>query len=365
MSDFTVLVASGGRRPYLVRWFREALRRNRVAGRVVVADLDPCSPAAAVADAFVAAMPVVDPGYGDWLEATLRREAVTLAVSINDFELSRWARLEDRSAFDALVRLDARRQRTIEDKLAMAQLLADTGVTSPETLLASTALRLGPDALKERLGADEFVVKGRYGSGSRGLGFARAASLHEAIARARAEVTHRDGRGEADPDAADELIVVQPRLQGTEHGVDVVTDLRGGFATALVRRKIAMRAGETDRAESVDATPYLGLARGVARALGHRGLVDLDVIRTDAGLLSVIDVNPRFGGGYPLSHVAGADIPAAYVAWALGRTPDADWLRARPGTIAAKAVEVLAVAHPEPEQARNPPEYSHGATATV
>lgn len=365
MPDFTVLVASGGRRPYLVRWFRDALRRNGVAGRVIVADLDPFSPAAAVADAFVEAVPVTDPGYGDWLEATLRREAVTLAVSINDFELSRWARLDERPAFDVLVRLGAERQRTIEDKLATAQLLANAGVTSPETLLASTALRLGTAALSERLGADEFVVKGRFGSGSRGLGFASAASLPEAIARARGEVTHRDGRGELDPGAADELIVVQPRLQGVEHGVDVVTDLRGEFATALVRRKIAMRAGETDRAESVDATPCLELARGVARALGHRGLVDLDVIRTDAGELSVIDVNPRFGGGYPLSHVAGADIPAAYVAWALGRIPEPDWLRTRPGTIAAKAVEVLAVASPEPEQNRIPQEDPHGAAASV
>jgi carbamoyl-phosphate synthase large subunit len=71
-------------------------------------------------------------------------------------------------------------------------------------------------------------------------------------------------------------------------------------------------------------------------------------------------VNARFGGGYPLSHVAGADIPAAYVAWGLGRDPEPDWLRTRPGTIAAKAVEVLAVA-----THRIPQEDPHGAAASV
>lgn len=364
MSDLTVLMASGGRRPYLVRWFREAFRRNGVAGRVIVADLDPFSPAAAVADAFVAAPRVADPGYADWLGATLEHESVALAVSINDFELSRWAQLDDRPAFAALVRLDAARQRTIEDKLGVARLLRAAGVESPVTLLASEARALAATELRARLGADEFVVKGRFGSGSRGLGFATAASLPAAISHARREVTHRDGRLEPNDAAADELIVVQPRLVGVEHGVDVVADLDGHFATALVRRKIAMRAGETDRAESVDATPYVELARGVTRALGHRGLVDLDVIRSDAGELSVIDINPRFGGGYPLSHVAGADIPGAYVAWLRGATPDPAWLRTRAGTVAAKAVDVLAVSTPGTDH-RIPEENYHGTPASV
>jgi carbamoyl-phosphate synthase large subunit len=363
MSELNVLVAAGGRRSYLVRWFREALRWNGLTGRVVVADLDPYSPAAAVADRFVAAPPVTAEGYQEWLEATLRDQQITLAVSINDFELSRWAQLPHTPEFAALVRLDARRQATIEDKLATARLLGEAGVASPTTVLASEALRLDTASLAQRLGAEEFVVKGRFGSGSRGLGFATADTLADAVAHARREVTQRDGRAGGDADA-DDLIVVQPRLVGTEYGVDVVADLRGDYAATLARRKIAMRAGETDRAESVDPTPFVDLAIGVNRALGHRGLIDLDVIRTEAGECQVIDVNPRFGGGYPLSHVAGADVPSAYVAWAAGREPESVWLRTTLGTIAGKAVDVLAVARPAPDHDHHDEEH-YDASAIV
>jgi len=64
--------------------------------------------------------------------------------------------------------------------------------------------------------------------------------------------------------------------------------------------------------------------------MGHLGVLDIDVVERD-GTLYVLEFNPRFGGCYPFSHMAGANLPAAYVAWALGEKPDPLWLRARAG----------------------------------
>jgi carbamoyl-phosphate synthase large subunit len=64
--------------------------------------------------------------------------------------------------------------------------------------------------------------------------------------------------------------------------------------------------------------------------MGHLGVLDVDVIEQD-GILYVLEFNPRFGGCYPFSHMAGANLPAAYVAWALGMQPDPSWLRVRAG----------------------------------
>lgn len=57
----------------------------------------------------------------------------------------------------------------------------------------------------------------------------------------------------------------------------------------------------------------------------------------------VIDINPRFGGGYPFSHLAGARIPNAYVAWAAGLPVADDWLCSEAGVISGKCVEAVRV----------------------
>jgi len=57
----------------------------------------------------------------------------------------------------------------------------------------------------------------------------------------------------------------------------------------------------------------------------------------------VLEMNPRFGGGYPFSHMAGANLPAALVAWADGGTIDEDWLRVRPNVVASKCDRLVEV----------------------
>jgi len=334
VAELVVMLASAGRRPYLARWFRRALEVNGIAGRVIVADADGLAPARSVADEFVDAPRVTDPGYADWLRRVLIGRRVDIALSVNDFELSAWSRLDaDDPDFARLIRLDPSVQDLVEDKLAMASVFASAGIPVPATVCASEFTGRSDT---------EIVVKGRYGSGSRGLALVRAGDLDRVLERVKAEVTERDGTLPADGTVLD-AIAVQPRVRGEEFGLDVVCDLDGRFATVLARRKVAMRYGETDRAVTVDPTPFLELGRRIAGLMRHRGTIDVDVIRAEDGGLWVIDVNPRFGGGYPFSHLAGADIPAAYVAWASGRPMNTDWLSAREGVTAAKYVDTAIV----------------------
>ena len=333
-----ILLSSVGRRPYLVRWFRDALAENGVEGRVIAADVDPFAPSRPFADAFVQAPTIVDPSYEDWLRQTLVDHDVDLAVSINDFELSTWAMLPDSDDWSALVRLDADTQRLIEDKYSTSQALSEAQVPSPVTWLGSEPPAEG-DA------AGPFVTKGRYGSASRGLRFVDRAGLADALREASQEVTTRQGvpASQQDEVAPEELLVIQEKIEGVEFGLDVVCDLDGRFAGVLARRKIAMRSGETDRAVSVDSAPFEELARGIAEAIPHPGTIDVDVFVDDDANPFVIDINPRFGGGYPFSHMAGARVPNCYVAWKLGREPAAQWLRSRADVVAGKFVEIAAV----------------------
>lgn len=331
-----ILLTSVGRRPYLVRWFREALADNDLPGRVIAADLDPDAPARAFADDFVVAPRADDEGYQQWLAQTLQDYDIDLAVSINDFELSEWARLPADGKWDALIRLEPEIQDLAEDKLAMNQALEAAGVPTPRTWLGSAAGLLADG---------RYVTKGRFGSASRGLRFAEGRDLTEAIKDAAREVTTRQGvpAFEQNAVAVEDLVVVQRHVEGTEYGLDVVCDLNEEYAGVLARRKIAMRAGETDRAESVAPERFEPIARQIAEAVPHPGTIDVDVIEDAAGDLWVIDINPRFGGGYPLSHLAGARVPSGYVAWRAGLEPAGTWLKTEEGVTAGKYVEAVRV----------------------
>lgn len=331
-----VLLSSGGRRSYLAKWFREALAMNHVGGRVIVADADRYAAAQAFADEFIVAPRISESIYTDWLKDVLTSRAISLAISVNDFELSEWSRLDGADASLApLIRLPADTQHVVEDKLSMAERYAHAGIHTPKTQLAGS--------LFSAECRDQVVVKGRFGSGSRGLALATAETLATAIARAQRQVTDRAGRVPANDSEALEMVVVQPRIQGQEFGLDVINNLAGEHVTVLARRKVAMRGGETDHAVAVDPEPFREIGRRIAGLIRHRGLIDVDVIVDEEGRARVIDLNPRFGGGYPFSHVAGAHIPAAYVAWALGRTAQPDWLVSSPGVAATKFIDLAVV----------------------
>ncbi|QGU07267.1 carbamoyl phosphate synthase-like protein [Corynebacterium occultum] len=333
-----ILLSSVGRRPYLVRWFQEALLANGLEGRVIAADLDPLSPASAFTADFLVAPRVDDPAYPGWLNRVLQEWEVDLAVSINDFELSEWARLPNAEQWRSLVRFNSDTQNLIEDKYAMAAVLDQHGILNPLTWLGNQ-----PPALGWENG--EYVTKGRFGSASRGLRFTSATDLYEAITSATGEVTTRQGKpalGQRKEEPRS-LVIVQEMIHGVEYGLDVVCDLQGEFSGVLARRKIAMRAGETDRAESVDGIQFEALARQLAEAVPHPGTMDVDVIVDAAGQCHVIDINPRFGGGYPFSHLAGARIPDAYVAWAAGLEPPARCLESNHGVVGGKMVEAVRI----------------------
>jgi len=330
-----VLISSAGRRNYLVEWFREATRS--FGGRTVAVDVDARAAAGADADVFVALPPITHDEYVPALAYVCAEHDIGLAISVNDHELARWSSL-DRTAFDAggtmLLALDAGTQQLAEDKLAMAVRLTAEGIPVPETVSAAGSSRPVTDV----------VVKARYGSGSNIVSLVSAQQAQQEAESLAPLARDRLNNPIPDARAALDALVVQERKVGREYGVDVVNDLSGRFAGVLARRKIRMRHGETDQAESVAPDKFLDLAKRLSDTLRHRGLVDCDVIECADGSLWLIDVNPRFGGGYPFSHVAGADVPTLYLHWLTGALPDTDLLEYRSGVVASKHIALAVVA---------------------
>jgi carbamoyl-phosphate synthase large subunit len=99
--------------------------------------------------------------------------------------------------------------------------------------------------------------------------------------------------------------LLQDCVTGTEYGMDILNDLNGNFVHSFVREKISMRSGETDKSKGVFLDKFKALAKTISSKFRHIGNMDIDFIEDDKGDIYFIDFNPRFGGGYPLTHLSG------------------------------------------------------------
>ncbi len=326
-----VLLTCAGRRNYLVQCFRDVVGPE---GRVLAADT--CAHAPALRDADVAFIlpPLGDPGYIDRLLAVCRDERVGLLIPLNDFELPLLA--ANLARFLAIgttpmISSPAVIERCF-DKWATFTFLRANGIPTPQTYLTLDAAR---DALVCGEVAFPLVLKPRWGSGSFGIEYVWAMdelALVHALATRRYTRSIMPDRRMAAPDA---LILIQERLPGAEHGLDIVNDLAGRYVCTLAKRKLMMRSGETDRAATTRHAGLEQLGAQLGGLLGHVGILDCDVF-LHGDTCAVLEMNPRFGGGYPFSHAAGANVPAALVAWARGETPNPAWLTIAPCVTASK-----------------------------
>ena len=135
-------------------------------------------------------------------------------------------------------------------------------------------------------------------------------------------------------------MIIQEKLIGTEYGIDIINDLNGNYQTTICKLKYAMRSGETDCAVTVDNKQLKSLGKIIATQLGHIGNLDCDVF-IDRDMVSVLEMNARFGGGYPFSHLAGVNLPKAIITWLTGEQLDVDVLKERIGVLGQKDIKIV------------------------
>lgn len=339
---FNVLLTCSGRRNYLVKYFQEALGDQ---GRVFVADCSPYSATMIEANGAAVTVPSVrDPAYFDTLLAHCQRLGVRLLVPLNDFELPSLARQAGRFR-DAGIETLVSSPEVVDlcfDKWLAFQWLRTRSIPTPETTRDEQAARAALDSGSLRF---PVVVKPRWGSGSIGVEFAASQEELDAICRFLRHKLARLPLPGLGAGAMPGEIIVQQAVEGIEYGLDIVNDLDGRHQAVLSRRKLTARAGETDRALSETNELFAALGARLGQELKHRGIADCDAILTADGP-TILELNPRFGGGYPFSHAAGANVPAALIAWAQQCAARPEWLASRPGVLAAKCDRLVHQAVP-------------------
>ena len=139
---------------------------------------------------------------------------------------------------------------------------------------------------------------------------------------------------------SDRSVVIQEFIQGVEYGVDIVNDLKSNHVSVVIKEKLGMRAGETDRAKVVKEEGLFSLGKCIGENLKHIGNLDCDILKQGEDYY-ILDLNPRFGGGYPFSHAAGINVPKAIVAWLDGKPADPACFVYETGGTYSKCDEVL------------------------
>ncbi len=116
--------------------------------------------------------------------------------------------------------------------------------------------------------------------------------------------------------------LVQEFVEGAEYTVDVLADFSGKPRSVVPRLRMQTRAGEVSKGITAKHRELIGQAVHVVESLpGARGPITLQCFLTGAGEIKFIEINPRFGGGFPLSAAAGANFPRWIIEWVRGLDP--------------------------------------------
>lgn len=280
-----LLVLSCGTRDKVIQFFREAFAGE---GKVIATDCSPYAPALYEADAHYIVPRMTEPGYIDVIFDICKKEQITGVISLIDPELSLIAKhTEDFKKLGVMVIESSYElcERTL-NKWEMYQWLMKHNYACAKSYISLESFYAALE--NGEIGFPVFV-KPMKGS----------ASLHISKAENRETVELLFKQGEA--------MMIQEYMDGQEIGVDCYIDMLSHEVVSIfTKKKLVMRAGETDKAISFANQELFELVERFVVESGFSGQIDIDVFEKD-GVYYISEVNPRFGGGYPHAYLCGAD----------------------------------------------------------
>ena len=286
-----ILILSAGTRDKVVQYFKKELAGR---GKVVATDCSPVAPAIYEADEYVIVPRITEEGYLETILSLCREKQISGVFSLIDPELSLLAahREEFLAAGTVPVVPDEDVVELCFDKYRMYEKLTCLGVPTAQCYRT-------PEAFFEvqKAGKIDYPVFLKPVCGSASLNISRVTCREEV------ELLCREN-----PD-----LMIQEFMDGQEYGADLYIDLVSGEVISIfVKKKLKMRAGETDKAVSVKDEALFSFLKGFAETMGFRGMIDIDLFLI-GNTWYVSEVNPRFGGGYPHAYACGVNVPAMVI----------------------------------------------------
>ena len=333
-----ILLTSVGRRSYLVQYFKEVIGEE---GKVHVSNSTELTPAFTVADQSVVTPLIYSDDYIPFLISYCKEHEISALISLFDIDLPILS--ENKKLFNDIgVKVIVSDKPVIgicNDKYSTYRFLKQNGFLAPKTFLSIDETL---EAINNKEINYPLIVKPRWGMGS--IGVLTAENEEELLVFYKKSLSHIKNsylKYESNENL-NESVIIQEKLNGQEYGLDVINDLNKEYKNTVVKVKHAMRSGETDCAETVNDFRFKELGASISKKLGHIGNLDVDVFIVGDSLY-ILEMNARFGGGYPFSHVAGVNLPQAIVNWVEGKPVSEDLLNERFDVLAHKDLSIIKI----------------------
>lgn len=280
-----VLILSAGTRNKIVQYFVKALNGT---GKVIATDMSYLAPAIYEADKYYIVPRMTDQEYLDVILSICKKEKVSGVLSLIDPELSFLA--ENRKSFEALGTIVIGSSYSLcemaLDKFQMYNWMKRHGFLCAKSYVDK---ELFFQDLSAGLITYPVFVKPARGSAS--------ISISKVYNREMLDYLFNNEDG----------LMIQEFLDGQEIGVDVYADLLSHeIVSIFTKKKLKMRAGETDKAVSFKDEKLFALIERFVKEAGFIGQIDIDIFDVN-GKYYISEVNPRFGGGYPHAFESGVD----------------------------------------------------------
>lgn len=332
-----VMLTSVGRRAYMVKYFKEVLGNE---GKVYVCNSDDKSIAFKYADEKVISPLIYDENYIPFLKKYCKEKTIDIIISLFDIDLLMLA--QHKKEFEDIgTKIIVSEPQIIEicnDKWKTYNFLKDNGFYTPRTFLNLD------EVIRKIENGDlnyPIVVKPRYGCGSISIAMAYDKDdLQYLTKKANHDIENSYLKYESA--ITENKVIYQECLNGQEYGADIINDLRGEHQNVIIRKKIAMRSGETDIAQLVDHPIIKDTLEKLGRVTKHIANMDCDVFLVN-DVPYVLEMNARFGGGYPFSHMGGCNLPKAIVDWINGKYVDKSVISAKTGIMGYKEIYITEI----------------------
>lgn len=268
----------------LIKAFKQELYLRGLNSLMFATDLKPeMSAACQLADQAFALPRVTAPGYMDELLALCLENKVGLVVPTIDTELLGLAEQRDRFASEgiSLVISDETLVGVCRDKRLTAQLFNSVGIEVPKIL---------------DLQQLTFPCFAKPYDGSRSVGAAK--------------LSHATDLSDAMRD--DPKLMFMEFIDQTfeEYTVDAYYDRMGVLRCVVPRHRLEVRDGEINKGVTRKHHVYEYLVGKLDKINGARGCLTVQLFaHPNEKRYAALEINPRFGGGFPLSYEAGANYP--------------------------------------------------------
>lgn len=285
-----VLVLSCGTRNKIIQYFKKALTapNGERVGKVVATDMSDIAPSIYEADAYYIVPRMTADGYIDVIFDICKKEKITAVLSLIDPELSLLSKHKDQFS-DLGVTVIGSPYHLCElslDKMLMYKWLVSHGYRAARSYDDKDLFYRDLES-----GVISFPVFVKPICGSASI------AINKVYDRETLEILFAHDKG----------LMIQEYLKGQEIGADVYIDMISGeVVSVFTKKKLVMRAGETDKAVSFKDDRLFELIQRFVREAGYRGQIDIDIFDLD-GEYFISEVNPRFGGGYPHAYECGCD----------------------------------------------------------